>query len=99
MMPQECFLALTRLDFQLLALLGVVPVRCELLEQTSVQVRMGAIPMGQGISPARAYRNLDAFNGIKYQQAQFTIKDVEVQDIDETGAWLEGMASMVRLER
>lgn len=96
---QKCRVALARLGFQLLALLGVVPVRCGLLEQTGIEMRVRALAMGQGIGPARAYGNLDAFNGPKHQQAQFTIKDVQVQDINETAAGLEDMAGMVDLER
>ncbi len=55
--------------------------------------------MRQGIGPTGAHGNSDAFDGIKYQQTQLTVEDVQVQNIFKLSARLEHMGGMVGLER
>jgi hypothetical protein len=97
-MLNEGFMALASFDFQFLALLGMVPVGRRFLKQAGIQMGVRAIAVCEAVGPAGTDRNSHALDGVEYQQAQFAVENVQVQNMIEAHARSESMAGMVGLE-
>lgn len=55
--------------------------------------------MGEMIGPAGTEGNLDPLNGVHDKKAEFTIKDIMLEDQVKISAGLEAMSRMILLER
>ena len=50
------------------------------------------------ISPVRAERDLQPFDGVHDQQAQLAVEDIVFDDLLEAGSWFEYMGGVVLFE-
>ena len=55
--------------------------------------------MGEVVCPLGAHRNFDTFYGVKHQEAQLAIKDVEIQDVIKASARAKLVREVVCFER
>ena len=63
-----------------------------------VEMSMGAVMVRHLVGPLAAHGYLDSLDGVEYQETQFAIKNVEIQDVGKARVWAKAMRGVIGLE-